>query len=59
MNWVQAVKKDYEREIIAIGGKTVRGHPAYCECVGDGEPAGIRTGEDGRKEQQNHGNTAL
>jgi hypothetical protein len=26
MNWVRAVKKDYEREIIAIDGKTVRGH---------------------------------
>ncbi|MDR0399748.1 MAG: ISAs1 family transposase, partial [Treponema sp.] len=26
MNWVRAVKKEYEREIIAIDGKTVRGH---------------------------------
>jgi hypothetical protein len=26
MNWVRAVKKDYEREIIAIDGKTVKGH---------------------------------
>jgi hypothetical protein len=25
MNWVRAVKKEYEREIIAIDGKTVRG----------------------------------
>jgi hypothetical protein len=25
MNWVRAVRKDYEREIIAIDGKTVRG----------------------------------
>jgi hypothetical protein len=26
MNWVRAIKKEYEREIIAIDGKTVRGH---------------------------------
>jgi hypothetical protein len=26
MNWVRAVKKAYEREIIVIDGKTVRGH---------------------------------
>jgi hypothetical protein len=26
MNWVRAIKKDYEREIFAIDGKTVRGH---------------------------------
>jgi hypothetical protein len=26
MNRVRAVKKEYEREIIATGGKTVRGH---------------------------------
>jgi predicted transposase YbfD/YdcC len=26
MNWVRAIKKDYEREIIAIDGKTVRGY---------------------------------
>jgi hypothetical protein len=25
INWVRAVRKDYEREIIATGGKTVRG----------------------------------
>ena len=26
MNWVRTIKKAYEREIIAIDGKTVRGH---------------------------------
>jgi hypothetical protein len=26
MNWVRAVRKDHEREIIAKDGKTVRGH---------------------------------
>ena len=26
MRWVRAIKQDYEREIIAIDGKTVRGH---------------------------------
>jgi predicted transposase YbfD/YdcC len=26
MKWVRAIKRDYEREIIAIDGKTVRGH---------------------------------
>jgi predicted transposase YbfD/YdcC len=26
MNWVRAIKQDYQREIIAIDGKTVRGH---------------------------------
>jgi hypothetical protein len=26
MNWARAVRKEYEREIIAIDGKTVRGH---------------------------------
>jgi hypothetical protein len=26
MNWVRAIKKEYEREITAIDGKTVSGH---------------------------------
>lgn len=26
MNWVRAIKREYKREIIAIDGKTVRGH---------------------------------
>jgi hypothetical protein len=26
MNWVRAIKKDYGQEVIAIDGKTVRGH---------------------------------
>jgi hypothetical protein len=26
MNRVRAIKKDYEREVIATGGKTVRGY---------------------------------
>jgi hypothetical protein len=26
MNWVRAIKREYTREIIAIDGKTVRGH---------------------------------
>jgi predicted transposase YbfD/YdcC len=26
MDWVRAIRRDYEREIIAIDGKTVRGH---------------------------------
>jgi hypothetical protein len=26
MNWVRAIKRDYEREVIARDGKTVREH---------------------------------
>jgi hypothetical protein len=43
MNWVQAVKKDYEREIIAIDGKTVRGH-----FKGGGKPGVGREYRNGR-----------
>jgi hypothetical protein len=50
MNRMRAVRKDYERKIIAIDGKTARGtfqgrdeSPVYGERMGDGEPVGMRT----------------
>jgi hypothetical protein len=58
MNRVRVVRKEYEREIIATGGKTVWGHfkggekaLQMVKRAGDGEGAGIRPGEDRGKEQ--------
>ncbi|MDR2797290.1 MAG: hypothetical protein LBB80_03010 [Treponema sp.] len=66
MNWVQAIKQKYEREIIVIDGKTVQGHfkgregTAYRECVSDGEPAGgARTVKTEEKSKGNEVSTIM
>jgi hypothetical protein len=68
MEWVRAIKRNVDREVIAIDGKTVRGSNksenrsedgTSGERVGDGGQIGVRTGKNGGKKQRDNGDTDI